>query len=142
MPKFLLFVLPVLAANRFGPYYSLGPTNSRIIYAETIVVPPAPPNPVYDKLSIWVGVGTPSGARSQGTLMSTPRVRTYAIVVLSRCILKWNDLGNVETRELLTYKQVECAARTSTSGVPLQRHWKRGNWCKVQAHRNRQASKL
>jgi hypothetical protein len=75
----LLFAIPALAANRFGPYYSLGPTNNRILYAETTLIPPLPPVPALDRLSIWVGIGTPSGARSQATLMSSPKVRGYAM---------------------------------------------------------------
>ncbi|KAF9890098.1 hypothetical protein FE257_006259 [Aspergillus nanangensis] len=54
----------------FGPYFSLGPTNSWIREATTTLVLPDAPSPQADRLALWPGMGTSGGDLIQALAVS------------------------------------------------------------------------
>ncbi|OJJ98546.1 hypothetical protein ASPACDRAFT_62046 [Aspergillus aculeatus ATCC 16872] len=54
----------------FGPYFSLGPTQSWIREATTTLVLPEVPSPVADRLALWPGMGTSGGDLIQALAVS------------------------------------------------------------------------
>ncbi|RAL09419.1 uncharacterized protein BO97DRAFT_168399 [Aspergillus homomorphus CBS 101889] len=54
----------------FGPYFSLGPTQSWIREAKTTLVLPEVPSPVADRLALWPGMGTSGGDLIQALAVS------------------------------------------------------------------------
>ncbi|KAL7271804.1 hypothetical protein RUND412_005417 [Rhizina undulata] len=68
-----LLLLPLTftlaAADSWGPSWSLGPTNSKIISMKTTVLPGDPPSDPHTLLTIWPGISTTgSGDLIQSTL--------------------------------------------------------------------------
>jgi hypothetical protein len=55
----------------FGPYFSLGPTNSWIREANTTLVLPTVPSPAADRLALWPGMGTSDGDLIQAIAVAT-----------------------------------------------------------------------
>lgn len=55
----------------FGPYFSLGPTNSWIREANTTLVLPEVPSPAVDRLALWPGMGTSDGDLIQAIAVAT-----------------------------------------------------------------------
>ncbi|KAK6088131.1 hypothetical protein SCUP234_01197 [Seiridium cupressi] len=55
----------------FGPYFSLGPTNSWIREANTTLVLPDVPSPAADRLALWPGMGTSDGDLIQAIAVAT-----------------------------------------------------------------------
>ena len=55
---------------RFGPYYSLGATNSYIIESTTTLFPGRTSSPQQDRLALWPGMGTDADALIQSILVS------------------------------------------------------------------------
>ena len=54
----------------FGPYFSLGPTQSWIREANTTLVLPEAPSPQKDRLALWPGMGTSGGDLIQALAVS------------------------------------------------------------------------
>lgn len=54
----------------FGPYFSLGPTQSWIREATTTLVLPEVPNPQEERLALWPGMGTSGGDLIQALAVS------------------------------------------------------------------------
>ena len=54
----------------FGPYFSLGPTQSGIREATTTLVLPAVPSPQKERLALWPGMGTSGGDLIQALAVS------------------------------------------------------------------------
>ena len=54
----------------FGPYFSLGPTQSWIREATTTLVLPAVPSPQKERLALWPGMGTSGGDLIQALAVS------------------------------------------------------------------------
>lgn len=54
----------------FGPYFSLGPTQSWIREATTTLVLPTVPNPQEERLALWPGMGTSGGDLIQALAVS------------------------------------------------------------------------
>ena len=54
----------------FGPYFSLGPTQSWIREAITTLVLPEVPNPQEERLALWPGMGTSGGDLIQALAVS------------------------------------------------------------------------
>jgi hypothetical protein len=54
----------------FGPYFSLGPTQSWIREATTTLVLPQAPSPQKDRLALWPGMGTSGGDLIQALAVS------------------------------------------------------------------------
>jgi hypothetical protein len=55
----------------FGPYYSLGATNSYIVEAETTLYPGKTPDPQKARLALWPGMGTDAGDLIQAIVLSS-----------------------------------------------------------------------
>jgi hypothetical protein len=60
---------------RFGPHFSLGPTQNYIVFAETTLYPGKPPSPQQDRLALWPGMGTDTGNLIQGIVVSLDKER-------------------------------------------------------------------
>ncbi|KAK0446973.1 uncharacterized protein EV420DRAFT_1483875 [Desarmillaria tabescens] len=58
------------SAQQFGPYYSLGATNSYIIEATTTLTPSKVPSPAADRLALWPGMGTNGGGLYQSIVLA------------------------------------------------------------------------
>lgn len=54
----------------FGPYFSLGPTQSWIREATTTLVLPQVPSPQEERLALWPGMGTSGGDLIQALAVS------------------------------------------------------------------------
>lgn len=54
----------------FGPYFSLGPTQSWIREATTTLVLPEVPSPQEERLALWPGMGTSGGDLIQALAVS------------------------------------------------------------------------
>jgi hypothetical protein len=54
----------------FGPYFSLGPTQSWMREATTTLVLPVAPSPQLDRLALWAGMGTSAGDLIQALAVS------------------------------------------------------------------------
>jgi hypothetical protein len=54
----------------FGPYFSLGPTQSWIREATTTLVLPKVPSPQEERLALWPGMGTSGGDLIQALAVS------------------------------------------------------------------------
>ncbi|KAI0188203.1 hypothetical protein EV127DRAFT_434964 [Xylaria flabelliformis] len=79
MPGIGSLLLPLLAALGcvrgqdtigFGPYFSLGPTQSWIREATTTLVLPKVPSPQEERLALWPGMGTSGGDLIQALAVS------------------------------------------------------------------------
>jgi hypothetical protein len=66
---------------RFGPAFSLGPTQSYIVYAETTLYPGKTPQPQLDRLALWAGMGTDAKPSNliQAIIVSLGSERKYAV---------------------------------------------------------------
>lgn len=60
----------------FGPYFSLGPTNSWIREANTTLVLPTVPSPAADRLVLWPGMGTSDGDLIQAIALAVANPST------------------------------------------------------------------
>jgi hypothetical protein len=58
----------LIAADTWGPSWSLGPTKSRIIEVTTTLEPGAPPQPPHTMLALWPGISNGSGDLIQSTV--------------------------------------------------------------------------
>lgn len=63
----------------FGPYFSLGPTQSWIREATTTLVLPEVPSPVADRLALWPGMGTSGGDLIQALAVSFSDPNAYVM---------------------------------------------------------------
>jgi hypothetical protein len=68
----------------FGPYFSLGPTQSWIREANTTLILPEIPSPgLLDRLGLWPGMGTSGGDLIQALAVSFSDPNAYVISIVN-----------------------------------------------------------